>query len=116
MRMHLALCEIRDINLIGTDADDLVCPWARKSYAPDVIYLLSVIILAAFCEKVPIVCVSLDGYNAADIRTRSAFGDFGKAYAKFFFDDGKVQTWPPNSGGTHYDCGAWSPFTEIMKR
>lgn len=28
---------------------------------------------------VPTVCVSLDGMNAADIRTRSAFGEHGKA-------------------------------------
>lgn len=65
---------------------------------------------------VPTVCVTLDGMNAEDIRRRSAFGELGKAYAKFFFEDGKVQTWPPNSGGLASECGAFSPFTEVMKR
>ena len=64
---------------------------------------------------IPTVCVSLDGMNAADIRTRSAFGELGKMYSKFLFEDGKPRTWPPNSGGLLSECGAYSPFPEIIK-
>jgi hypothetical protein len=45
---------------------------------------------------IPTVCVTLDGMNADDIRRRSAFGELGKAYAKFLFEDGKPRAWPPN--------------------
>jgi hypothetical protein len=65
---------------------------------------------------IPTVCVTLDGMNADDIRRRSVFGELGKAYAKFLFEDGKPRTWPPNSGGLISECGTFSPFTEIMKR
>jgi hypothetical protein len=36
-------------------------------------------------------------------------------YSKFLVKDGKPRPRPPNSGGLLSECGAFSPFAEIMR-
>ncbi len=56
---------------------------------------------------VPVVCVSFDG--------RNIFGQENKIYFVFYFEDGKLRQWPSRSILAS-ECGAFSPFTEVMKR
>jgi hypothetical protein len=69
-------------------------------------------------ESVPTVCVSFDGRNADDIRSRGMWGESGKMYWMIYFENGELHTW-----GEHgtvavilSECGTFSPFTEVMKR
>lgn len=57
---------------------------------------------------VPVVCVSFD--------TRNLLGQDYRGYLLFYFEDGKLRKWPTAGGVLANECGAFSPFTEVMKR
>lgn len=56
----------------------------------------------------PVVCVSID--------TRNMLGTEFKGYFLFYFENGQVRRGNTGSGILVSECGAFSPFREVMKR
>lgn len=56
----------------------------------------------------PAVCVSID--------TRNMLGTEFKGYFLFYFENGQVRRGNTGSGILASECGAFSPFYEVMKR
>jgi hypothetical protein len=57
---------------------------------------------------VPVVCVSGD--------TRNMLGMEYKGYFAFYFENGRLRRWNTGSAILASECGAFSPFPEVMKR